>query len=276
MVSGCTGASPAVTPPAPPSATPIPAQAGPSTAAATPGQRPLPPLGAVADYQLGGAYPPDAGVTVVTRDSSAEPAPGLYSICYVNGFQTQPGADWPTELLVTTTAGEPITDPNWPDEHILDISTTAKQTQIVERLTPTIQRCAAAGFAAVEFDNFDSFTRSDGAFTSAEAVGFATTLVTSAHSSGLAAAQKNAPDLARVGATSVGFDFAIAEECFQFSECAAYAAAYGHRVIDVEYADTLSSSFSTVCASADRPASTMLRDRALTPAGDPKHIYEHC
>lgn len=39
-------------------------------------------------------------MTVVVRDSTDMPEPGLYSICYVNGFQTQPGAEWPVELLV--------------------------------------------------------------------------------------------------------------------------------------------------------------------------------
>ena len=39
-------------------------------------------------------------MTVVVRDSTDMPEPGLYSICYVNGFQTQPGAEWTVELLV--------------------------------------------------------------------------------------------------------------------------------------------------------------------------------
>ena len=50
----------------------------------------LPPQGGQFDYQLGGAYAPPAGVTIVGRDRNDPPAPGVYSICYINGFQTQP------------------------------------------------------------------------------------------------------------------------------------------------------------------------------------------
>ena len=71
----------------------------------------LPTSGAV-DYQLGGAYEPADGVTVVVRDRTDEPLEGAYSICYVNGFQTQPGelSDWPSGLLLEKD-GEPLIDP---------------------------------------------------------------------------------------------------------------------------------------------------------------------
>ena len=49
----------------------------------------LPPVNGQADYQLGGAYTPDATVTIVTRDRTASPATGKYNICYLNAFQTQ-------------------------------------------------------------------------------------------------------------------------------------------------------------------------------------------
>ena len=49
------------------------------------------PVG-VADYQLGEAYRPAEDVTVVVRDATATPEPGVYSVCYVNAFQTQPGS----------------------------------------------------------------------------------------------------------------------------------------------------------------------------------------
>ena len=51
----------------------------------------LPPVGGKLDYQLGGAYAPPAGVTIVSRDRKAAPGrAALYNICYVNGFQIQP------------------------------------------------------------------------------------------------------------------------------------------------------------------------------------------
>jgi hypothetical protein len=69
--------------------------ASPSNASSPPAVlRPLPTDGIV-DYQLGGAYDPPDGTTIVARDSTEQPAAVLYSICYLNGFQTQPqDADW--------------------------------------------------------------------------------------------------------------------------------------------------------------------------------------
>ncbi|MCU1482869.1 MAG: hypothetical protein JWQ19_3655 [Subtercola sp.] len=236
----------------------------------------LPPAGGVADYQLGGAYRPDAAVQIVTRDSTAQPAAGLYSICYVNAFQSQPGVKWPSDLLVRDSSGTPITDPGWPDEHLFDISTEANRARLLDGLQPSIRLCASSGFQAVEFDNLDSYTRSLGALTADDAVAFATALVSSAHPRGLAVAQKNAADLATLGATSIGFDFAMTEECFEFDECSALTAAYGAHVIDVEYTSDLTTPFADVCASASRAPSTMLRDRELTSAGAEGHVYEHC
>nr|MBA3448076.1 hypothetical protein [Pseudaminobacter sp.] len=54
-----------------------------------------PPANSGYDSQLGGAYPPPPGVGVISRDRSDPPAEGLYSICYLNAFQTQAEeAEW--------------------------------------------------------------------------------------------------------------------------------------------------------------------------------------
>jgi hypothetical protein len=234
------------------------------------------PAGAVADYQLGGAYPPPAGVAVVSRDSSEEPAPGLYSICYVNGFQTQPDADWPDDLVLHDASGEPVIDPAWPDETLLAIGSAATRERIAERLKSTVDGCASAGFRAVEFDNLDSFTRSGGLLDQADAVAFATRLVGLAHDAGLAAGQKNTPQLGADAREVIGFDFAVAEECDQFDECADYTAVYGDAVIDIEYTDELRRPFEEVCADAATPRSTILRDRDLVPAGADGYRFAHC
>ncbi len=148
----------------------------------------LPPIGTGFDYQLGGASPVPAGVGIVVRDSTAEPAAGAYGVCYVNGFQTQPGETWPDDLLVQGDDG-PLVDPNWDDESILDTSTAAKRTAIAARQATTVDRCADAGFPAVEFDNLDSWYRSAGALDADDALALATLLVDHAHSRGLAVAQ---------------------------------------------------------------------------------------
>ncbi|MGU3292721.1 endo alpha-1,4 polygalactosaminidase [Williamsia sp. M5A3_1d] len=235
-----------------------------------------PPTTGSFDYQLGGAYPPAEGVTVVARDSTAEPAAGIYSICYVNGFQTQPGVEWPNDLLVRRDDGSLLVDPGWPDEHLLDLSTTEQRAAAAARQQATIDTCARKGFRAVEFDNLDSYTRSRGAFTLDDAVAFATDLTARAHRAGLAAGQKNTTDLGTRGRDGIGFDFAVTEECDRFDECTAATDVYGPRVFDIEYTDDLRGSFAEVCRRPSTPPMTILRDRDLLPRGDPAYRYQRC
>ena len=49
------------------------------------------PVNGNVDYQLGDAYTPPSGTQIVSRDHTADPASGIYNICYINAFQTQPG-----------------------------------------------------------------------------------------------------------------------------------------------------------------------------------------
>ncbi len=236
----------------------------------------LPPAGAAFDYQLGGAYDPPPGVEVVVRDSTADPAPGAYSVCYVNGFQTQPEVDWPDELVLHDESGAPLVDPNWPDEHLLDISTAAKREAAADRQAEAVARCAEAGYQAVEFDNLDSYTRSDGQLELTDAVEFASLLVDTAHEEGLAAAQKNTAELGPRGREEIGYDFAVTEECDRWDECKDFAEVYGEHVLNIEYTDDLRGSPDDVCARDSVPPSTIVRDRDLVPEGEPEHAYRSC
>ncbi|MCJ1712796.1 endo alpha-1,4 polygalactosaminidase [Curtobacterium sp. VKM Ac-2922] len=239
------------------------------------------PTSGVPDYQLGGGYTPADGVTIVERDSTERPAKGVYGICYVNGFQTQPSdaAMWERshpDALLRNAAGEPVSDPGWPDEMLLDTSRAAARGDVVSVMTRSIARCADRGFDAVEFDNLDSWTRSHGALTRSDNLALASALVDVAHEHGLAAGQKNTPQLGSTGRRDAGFDFVIAEECVTYDECGAYTKAYGDRVIDVEYTDDTDGAWSAVCARKDRPAMTILRDRELVARGQDGYVFEHC
>ena len=225
------------------------------------------------DYQLGGASAVPDGARIVVRDATASPAPGVMSVCYVNAFQTQPGDRWPSDLLVREN-GQPIVDPDWPDENILDIATADRRTAAAARVGLTVDRCARQGFTGIELDNLDSYTRSDGAFGADAALAFARLLVDRAHRAGLVVAQKNAVDLARQGHDDAGFDVAITEECDRYDECSAASDVYGSSVLDIEYTDNVRGSFGDVCRRT--PVRTILRDRALVPAGTPGHVYAHC
>lgn len=240
------------------------------------------PSDGTADYQLGGAYPPPGGATVVARDSTEPPAPGAYGICYVNGFQSQPGESdrWAVRgLLLLDEAGEPFVDEGWPDEVLLDVSTAADRAAVADELTTELTRCATAGFDAVELDNLDSWTRSDGLLTQDDAVALAGLLVDTAHGLGLAVAQKNTPQLGTDGRDAVGFDLAVAEECVRYDECAAYTDVYGDAVVDIEYVEPGQQAeelAAEVCASPGRPARLVVRDLGLAPAGAAGYAYATC
>ncbi|MGW0652396.1 endo alpha-1,4 polygalactosaminidase [Streptomyces umbrinus] len=197
----------------------------------------LPPVHAGFDYQIGGAYSPPAGVRIVARDRKAEPARGLYNICYVNAFQAQPDErdDWPADLLLRDKKGKVVVDGDW-DEALLDIGTPAKRERVAARINEWIDGCADKGYDAVEPDNFDSFTRSRGLLSATDATAFIKLLSDHAHSRGLAIGQKNTVELAgQRGRT--GLDFAVAEECGEYDECGEYAEAFDDRVVVIEYTD---------------------------------------
>ena len=221
------------------------------------------PAGADVDYQLGGAAPVPDHVGVVVRDRHDEPVPDRVNVCYVNGFQTQPDAKrfWLARRgLLLQRDGRPVVDEQW-GEWLLDIRTAARRQRLARIVGRWVDRCAADGFDAVEYDNLDSFTRSGGLLRAVDARRYAALLVERAHAAGLVAGQKNR---ANWDGRVVGFDFAIAEECGRYRECDAYVASYGERVLMVEYRRA---DFERTCAGFGADVPVVLRDRDLTPDG---------
>ena len=253
-----------------------PTPQGPPTSSA---QVRLPPVSGAFDYQLGGTAD-TAGLKVVARDATASPMPGAYNVCYVNGFQTQPGDGerWLRDYgraVLRNSAGEPVTDPDWPDEYVLDPSTAPQRALILDALGPLLSGCADKGFDAVEVDNFDTFTRfSD--VDRAGAIELARSMAGIAHGRGLAIGQKNAAEWTEMGRDDVGFDFAVTEECATYRECGRYREVYGDHVLQVEYTDDLPMPFRDVCNSPDRAPLTILRDRDLVAPGGDGYVYEQC
>ncbi len=268
----------------PPASRPEPSATRPGPESAAAHQVRLPPTTGSFDYQLGGAGD-ISGLAVVVRDASARPMVGAYNVCYLNGFQTQPGdgESWlhnHGEAVLRDDHGSPVRDPDWPDEYVLDPSTAAKRSIILGVLTPVLSACADKGFDAVDLDNFDTFKRFSDAATGhideAGAVELARSFTALSHDRGLAVAQKNAPDAAETGRRTIGFDFAIAEECAAYLECDRYRQMYGPHVLQIEYTDNLSGSFREVCAAADRAPLTILRDRRLVAPGSAGYVREQC
>jgi hypothetical protein len=238
----------------------------------------VPLADAVFDYQLGGAYRPSSRVRVISRDRAAEPLPGAYNVCYVNAFQSQPGAAaarwWRRNhpaLLLRDDRGELVVDEEW-SEPLFDISTKSRRAALAAVVGRWIDGCAEAGFDAVEPDNLDSFERSGKLLNAGDAAAFARLLTSRAHRAGLAVAQKNTAELLDEGRRT-GFDFAVVEECARYRECPQYAAVYGGRVFDVEYRRE---DFASGCARWGEELSVTLRDRGVLPAGSAGHVYRHC
>ncbi|MEW1780057.1 endo alpha-1,4 polygalactosaminidase [Streptomyces sp. NPDC086777] len=233
-----------------------------------------PPVHAGVDYQLGGAYTPPKGVSVVSRDHTESPAAGLYNICYVNAFQAQPDAEkeWDADLLLRDASGKVVMDEDW-GEAMLDIRTPAKRARIAQKVDDWIDECADKGFDAVEPDNYDTYTRAPhGLLTAADAEAFQTLLARHAHSRHLAIAQKNTLELAK-DRKRVGLDFAVVEECGQYDECGSYVEAFGDHVIVVEYTEK---GLSKACAGWGDRLGIVRRDLDVTPAGHDGYLRETC
>lgn len=235
----------------------------------------LPPDNAGLDYQLGGAYAPPGGVGIVSRDRTEESAPGLYNICYVNGFQIQPGEEsfWEEDhpdLILRSAEGDPIIDADW-DEMLIDVSTDEKRQGVLAVVRPWIEGCKDAGYDAVEIDNLDSFSRSTGLLDEDDAVLMMRAFADAAHELGLAIAQKNSAELVPRRA-EMGTDFVVAEECNTWDECDVYTAAYGSHVLVIEY---IAADFDAGCA-AYPELSIVLRDLDLVTPSSSAYVYDGC
>lgn len=232
-----------------------------------------------ASYQLGGAYQPEPGVGVVARDRTEQPAAGYYNICYINGFQTQPGTrSWWNKrypALLLRKRSKLVVDSAW-GEVLLDTSSKRKRNKIARVVGRWTTSCAAKGYQAVEFDNLDSFTRSSKRLSLDNNVALAKKLVRQAHRVGLAAGQKNTAELGSRGRTKIGFDFAIAEECQRYAECGRYLNAYGPAVIEIEYADYSATVFTSACADHGAAISIIRRDRQLRTPQHSDYRYQEC
>jgi hypothetical protein len=247
-----------------------------------------PPAGAGFDYQIGGDYPLPDGVSIVSRDwfiGSPAAAP-VYSICYLNAFQTQADergvkrpdehSSWPRSLVLERLGD----DPNWGGEYLIDIRTANKRRRAARRVERMIDGCARRGFDAVELDNLDSWTRFEGTplnsrvpFGRKQALAYAKLIAELAAERGLAVAQKNTSDLSPKQVRRVGFDFAIAEECARYRECGSYRRLHGDNVIVIEYRRK---DLRRACATVGGRLSVVLRDRQVSRPGSRRYVYDAC
>jgi hypothetical protein len=174
-------------------------------------------------------------------DSTAATISSLHSkgravICY---FSTQ-YENWRPDASKFTAAvlGSNLDD--WPGERYVDIRSSVVRSIMTDRMDLAVSK----GCDGLEPDNVDGYTNSNGfSLTAANQLDFNTFLATEAHKRGLSIGLKN--DLDQVSALVSKFDWALNEQCNQYSECTSLTpfVTAGKAVFGVEY----SGSAGTVC-----------------------------
>jgi hypothetical protein len=168
--------------------------------------------------------------TLNTAAISAIHAAGKKAICYLSAGSWEnwrPDANqFPASVLGNKNG--------WPGEKWLDIRQTSVLLPIME---VRVQKCVQAGFDGVEWDNVDGYTNRTGfPLTAADQLTYNASLANLAHTYGLTVALKN--DVEQVADLAPYFDYAVNEQCQQYSECTGYTANFvnaGKAVFQVEY-----------------------------------------
>ncbi|MEV0993984.1 endo alpha-1,4 polygalactosaminidase [Nonomuraea sp. NPDC050202] len=171
-------------------------------------------------YDIDGFAAAENG-TIVKALKAAKP--GRKLVCYISAGSHEdwrPDADrFPSGVL-----GKPLDE--WEGERWLDIRQyTGKLGEIMKA---RLDMCKAAGFDAVEPDNVDAYTNDSGfPLKAADQLAYNAWFANEAHKRGLSVGLKN--DVAQIPQLLPYFDFAVNEQCWQYSECTtAQNGAYGY------------------------------------------------
>lgn len=183
---------------------------------------------------------------------------GGRTVCYVSAGSVE---DWrpdarsfPSEVVGRALDG-------WPGERWIDV-------RAVDVLRPKLEaradRCARAGFDAIDWDNVDGYTQRTGFPLSADdQLAYNRMLSTITRQRGMSVGLKN--DLLQIPALVDWFDFAVNEQCWQFNECDRLLpfSNAGKAVVQIEYA----AKPARFCREANRRRwSAMSADRDLNGA----------
>ena len=94
--------------------------------------------------------------------------------------------------------------------------------------------------------------------------------------------QLNEPDtgseLGASGKSTVGFDFAVAEECQteESDNCDSYSDVYGNNMLEIEYTNNGRSVWLAACEARGSVISVIYRDLDVVPFGSKGYHYEEC
>ena len=155
---------------------------------------------------------------------------GRRLVCY---FSAGSAENWRSDYGRFTASDLGGAVPGWPGERWLDIRSANVQDVMLARLDSAVAR----GCAGVEPDWLHNFQLGTGfPITARDQLAYNRFLANAAHTRGLAIALKN--DLDQVTDLVDYFDFAVNEQCHQYTECNLYApmVAAGKPVLNAEYA----------------------------------------
>lgn len=184
-------------------------------------------------------------------------ARGVDAICYFNAGAVE---DWRADKgrFPASVAGKALD--GWPGERWLDIR---QLDVLIPIMAARMDACKAKGFVAVDPDNTDGYIQDTGfSITAQHQVAYQRALASEAHKRGLAIGLKN--NIEQLDQMASFVDFAVNEQCYEYSECNAYARflASGKPVFNIEY----NAPRAAACASRPAGMSTIFKDLELSAA----------
>lgn len=197
-----------------------------------------PPRATSWQWQLTGALDLNVNAAMFDVDLFDTPAStvaalharGRRAICYLSAGTWEnwrpDAARFPSEVLGNVVSG-------WPDERWLDIRRLDVLAPIMEA---RLDQCREKGFDGVEPDNVDGYANPSGfPLRPADQIRYNRWLAEAAHARGLSVGLKN--DLDQIPQLVDVFDWALAEQCFEYDECERLQpfVAAGKAVFVVEY-----------------------------------------
>ena len=215
------------------------------------------------------------GANSTMADVAAIHAAGAIAVCYVDVGTLEQGrpdyADFPTAVIGPAVQG-------WPGENWL-LVTAANQGVILPLMKARFADwCQAKGFDAIEPDNLDAWTNISNV-TEADNVAYDLAIGQLAHALPLSIGLKNVMtdlDPSQYASFLAVFDWALNEQCYEYSECGVYTASgsflpAGKAVFDVEYNVT------PTCTQADQAhMNAQKTDLDLVGATDTGYEYTPC
>jgi hypothetical protein len=157
-------------------------------------------------------------------------AQGSRVICY---FSAGSSEDWRGDFSRFLPADMGSNLDGWPGERWLDTRSANVRAIMASRMDLAVSK----GCDAVDPDNVDGYSNATGhPLTAATQLDYNRWLAEQAHARGLAVGLKN--DVDQLAQLAASHDFAVNEQCHQYSECAGYSAfvSLGKPVFNIEYA----------------------------------------